>query len=147
MSDQDKPRIPYWHMYVDADGISRFAECAMTELEFKSLTSAPQWQHEKETGKFSVSFTVLPIGWFGDWHESPKAQWVIPLSGSWFIETMDGRRVTFGPGGIHLGEDIGCTTIEGKTGHLSGVVGDEPCVQMIVQYETPPVRNQPCRIR
>lgn len=149
MSDAaaDKPTIPYWHMYVDGEGVSRLVECAMTELEFKSLTSAAQWQHAKETGTFSVSFTVLPVGWFGDWHESPKTQWVVPLSGSWFIETMDGTRVTFGPGGIHLGEDIGCITSDGKKGHLSGVVGDAPCVQMIVQYETTPVVNRPCRVK
>ena len=142
-----KPSIPYWHLYIDADHHSRFVQCAMTELEWKALTSAPQWQGHKTTGPFSVSFVVLPVGWFGDWHENPKPQWVIPLSGAWYVEAMDGRRITFGPGEIHFGEDQDCTARDGKHGHLSGTVGDTPCVQMIVQYEQTPTIDSPCRFR
>ena len=142
----EAPRIPYWHMYTDRTGTSRFARCAMSGLAFASLTSAPQWQHRKTTGTFSVSFVVLPTGWFGDWHESPKPQWVIPLSGRWYIETMDGQRVEFGPGDIHFGEDQDTVERDGRRGHRSGVIGEAPCAQMIVQYETAPTRDQPCRL-
>ena len=143
----DRPRIPYRHLYVDGEGVSRFADCAMTELEWKALTSAAQWQGPKTTGPFSVLFVVLPVGWFGDWHENPKPQWVIPLSGAWYVEAMDGQRLAFGPGEIHFGEDQDTRERDGKRGHLSGTVGDVPCVQMIVQYETPPTVNNPCRFR
>jgi len=27
-----------------------------------------------------------------DWHENPVPQWIVPLSGRWFVETMDGHR-------------------------------------------------------
>ncbi len=140
------PTIPYWHMYTDRAGTSRFVRCAMGGLDFKALTSAPQWQHRTVTGAFTVAFVVLPVGWFGDWHESPKPQWVIPLSGAWYVETMDGQRVEFGPGGIHFGEDQNTVAQDGRKGHLSGVIGDAPCVQMIVQYEHAPVVDSPCRM-
>ena len=149
MSDApaDRPRIPYRHLYVDGDGVSRFAACALTELEWKALTSAAQWQGPKTTGTFSVLFVILPVGWFGDWHENPRPQWVIPLSGAWYVEAMDGQRLTFGPGEIHFGEDQDTVERDGRRGHLSGTVGDVPCVQMIVQYETPPTVDSPCRLR
>ena len=51
--------------------------------------------------------TVLPVGWVGDWHENPRPQWIIPLSGRWFVETMDGARVEMGPGEMSFGEDQG----------------------------------------
>lgn len=28
-----------------------------------------------------------------DWHENPVKQWIVPLSGRWFVETMDHLRV------------------------------------------------------
>lgn len=141
------PSVPYWHLYVDGEGVSRFAQCAMTELDWKALTSAAQWQGRKVTGTFSVLFVVLPPGWFGDWHENPKPQWVIPLSGAWYVEAMDGQRRSFGPGEIHFGEDQDTRARDGRKGHLSGTTGGEPCVQMIVQHEAAPTVNQPCRFR
>ena len=79
--------------------------------------------------------TVLPVGWIGDWHENPKPQWIIPLSGRWFVESMDGQRVEMGPGEISFGEDQNTRNVAGKQGHLSGTVGDEPAVLMIVQFD------------
>jgi hypothetical protein len=151
VSDQSppgpKPDIPYWHLYTDADGVSRFKRCAMTELDWKALSSSAQWQGRKITAETSIVFSVLPPGWFGDWHENPKPQWIIPLSGRWYVEAMDGQRIEFGPGEAHFGEDQHTTERDSRKGHLSGTVGDAPCVQMIVQFEEPPTRNEPCRFR
>jgi len=142
-----KPRIPYWHLYTDGDGVSRFTRCAMSELEWKSLSSSAQWLGQKTTDTFSVQFMVLPPGWFGDWHENPKPQWIIPLSGRWYVEAMDGQRIEFGPGEIHFGEDQNTRERDGKRGHLSGTIGDQPCLQMVVQYEEAPTIDTPCRFR
>ena len=79
---------------------------------------------------------MLPAGWIGEWHESPRAQWVVPLAGRWFLETQDGRRVEMGPGDIHFGQDRDTREVDGKKGHRSGTVGDEACVQMMVQFRT-----------
>ena len=53
--------------------------------------------------------TVQPVGWVGTWHENPEPQWIIPLSGRWFVESMDGERVEMGPGEISFGEDQSCS--------------------------------------
>jgi hypothetical protein len=147
MSDE-APSVPYWHLWVDEDGVSHHARCAMTEFEMKSMsTAAPQWQGVKTTETMTVMVTVQPVGWTGDWHENPKPQWIIPLSGRWFVEAMDGQRIEMGPGEISFGEDQNCKTIDGRTGHFSGTVGDEPAVLMVVQFESPPTIGQPCRFK
>jgi hypothetical protein len=147
MSDE-APSVPYWHLWVDQDGVSHHARCAMTEFEMKSMsTAAPQWQGVKTTDKMTVMVTVQPVGWTGDWHENPKPQWIIPLSGRWFVEAMDGQRIEMGPGEISFGEDQNCKTIDGRTGHFSGTVGDEPAVLMVVQFDSPPTIGQPCRFK
>jgi hypothetical protein len=60
---------------------------------------------------------------------------------------MDGTRVEMGPGDLSLGEDQGCITDEqGRNGHRSGTIGDEPAVLMTVQLHVPPVRR-PCHLK
>jgi len=76
----------------------------------------------------------MPVGWIGDWHENPKPQWIIPLSGRWFVETTDGVRVEMGPGELSFGGDQNAKPdAHGRVGHRSGTVGDAPAVVMIVQ--------------
>ena len=60
-------------------------------------------------------------------------QWVIPISGAWGVETMDGTRVEMGVGELSFGGDQKTKAQNGKSGHLSWVVGEEPCQLMIVQ--------------
>ena len=73
----------------------------------------------------TVMMSVLPVGWKGDWHENPAPQWIVPLSGTWYVEAMDGTRAEMGPGQLAFGEDQGCRKRDGKTGHTSGTVGNE----------------------
>ena len=76
------------------------------------------------------------MGWIGDWHENPKPQWIVPLSGRWFVETMDGMRVEMGPGEFSFGGDQNANEdARGRIGHRSGTVGDAPATLMVVQLE------------
>lgn len=138
--------IPYAHLYTDSDCLSRQTLCHMTEFEMKAIqpTAAPQWQGHSFRGDTTVMFTVLPVGWVGEWHENPAPQWIIPLRGRWFVESMDGDRREFGPGDLSFGADQGCCTVDGKTGHLSGTVGDEDCRLMLVQCTTLNIPSSPC---
>ncbi|GJE56437.1 MULTISPECIES: hypothetical protein [Methylobacterium] len=149
VSDQDKPNIPYWHLWTDRDGVSRHTRCVMTEFDKKSMSppASPQWQGQKTHDGATVFVTVQPVGWTGDWHENPKPQWIIPLSGRWFVEAMDGSRVEMGPGEISFGEDQNTKERDGRKGHYSGTVGDEPAVLMIVQYDKPPTIDAACRFK
>jgi hypothetical protein len=121
----------------------------MTQFEKAGIQpgTAPQWIGSKTKGDATVFVTVLPVGWLGGWHENPKPQWIIPLSGRWFVESMDGQRVEMGVGEMSFGEDQGAREVEGRKGHLSGTVGDAPATLMIVQLEALPEGPSPCRFR
>ncbi len=144
------PNVPYWHVWTDKNGVSRQTLCAATDFIAKSISppAAPQWQDQLATGEAVVLLTVQPAGWIGNWHENPRPQWIIPLSGRWFVKTMDGQRVEMGPGEMSFGEDQGTKAdAEGHKGHLSGTVGDEPAVLMIVQMRSPPQLASPCQFK
>lgn len=147
MSDPGpKPSIPYWHLWTDEHGVSHQRECRLIDYELKGVGPAnPQWNDKMARGEATVVFTVQPVGWVGDWHENPAPQWIVVLSGRWFIESMDGTRIEQGPGEFSFGEDQGCAETDKKKGHRSGTVGDVPCALMTVQLHVDPVR-QPCHI-
>ena len=85
-------------------------------------------------------FTVQPVGWVGDWHENSAPQWIVVLSGSWWIESMDGTRVEQEPGEFSLGEDQDCAPIDGRKGHRFGTSGEKPAVSLTVQLHRAPSR-------
>jgi hypothetical protein len=145
----DSPTVSYWHLWTDANGISRMARCVMDRFVLKSMKppADPQWQGEKTSGAMTTMVTVQPVGWIGTWHENPKPQWIVPLSGRWFVEAMDGTRVEMGPGEFSFGGDQNCKTKDGKKGHLSGTVGDVPAVLMVVQFDDAPAPTSPCVFR
>ncbi len=88
-----KPSVPYWHLWVDEQGVSHQAQCALNEFELKGVGGAdPQWNNKHATHPSTVVITVQPVGWVGDWHENPAPQWIVVLSGRWWIESMDGTR-------------------------------------------------------
>lgn len=149
MTTDAKPEVPYWHLWTDEQSVSHQTRCAFTDFDMQSMQppAAPQWQGRKTRDGMTVMVTVQPVGWIGTWHENPKPQWIIPLSGRWFVESMDGRRVEMGPGEISFGEDQNTREVDGKRGHLSGTVGDAPAVLMVIQFDSPPTLASPCRFR
>jgi hypothetical protein len=149
MSGDAKPALHYWHLWTDAKGISHQTRCTIGEFEKGAIQpgASLQWIGAKTKDSATVFVTVLPVGWSGDWHENPKPQWIIPLSGRWFVEAMDGQRVEMGPGEMSFGEDLNTRALGNKRGHLSGTVGGEPAVLMIVQFDAPPTVASACRFR
>ncbi|WP_427157131.1 cupin domain-containing protein [Aliinostoc sp. HNIBRCY26] len=140
-NQSQKPTIDYWRVWTDKDGVSHQSRDQINHFVQKGIAPnvAPQWLSQLKQSGATVTFTVLPVGWVGKWHENPKPQWIIPLSGRWFVETMDGQRVEMGTGEISFGGDQGTKAdAQGHRGHLSGTVGDEPAVLMIVQFEETP---------
>ena len=75
------------------------------------------------TGQFGLA--QCPAGWFGDWHPTPRRQFIIYLSGEMDYEASDGevRRLT--PGNFVLLEDT-C----GK-GHSSRVIGRDATMAVV----------------
>lgn len=145
----DLPAVLYWHLWTDGDGISRQRQCAISHFDLKSIQppAAPQWQSDTTHGAMTVLVSVLPVGWAGTWHENPKPQWIIPLSGRWFVESMDGTRIEMGAGELSLGGDQNCREVQGKRGHRSGTVGEVPAVLMIVQLDDAAAPAAPCEFK
>jgi hypothetical protein len=139
------PVVSYWHVWTDPEGASHQTRCELTEFEKATISTAALWT--KTWHDATVIVTVLPIGTIADWHENPRPQWIIPLSGRWYVETMDGVRVEMGPGEMSFGEDQNTRPRDGKKGHLSGTVGPEPAVLMVVQFDTVPIVASACRFR
>jgi hypothetical protein len=141
------PEVPYWHVWTDENGVSRQDRCRLANFEFASISAgaAPSWIERLKTPAARVVVLVLPPGWVGEWHENPEPQWIVPLSGRWFVETMDGTRVEMGPGELSFGNDQNTGPDEqGKRGHRSRTVGDEPAVLMLVQVERRSSPGRPC---
>jgi hypothetical protein len=143
------PAVGYWHVWTDADGISHQSRCELSAFHKAAIqpTATPQWIGAKTRSDATVFVTTLPPGWIGGWHENPRPQWIIPLSGRWFVETMDGVRVEMGPGELSFGEDQHTRPVGDKRGHLSGTIGPESAVLMLVQFEAAPTIASACRFK
>src|SRR5205085_857629 len=132
------------------NAVSHQNRCELSAFELESISegAAPEWMDKQSTPGATVLVVVQPAGWVGEWHENPKPQWIVPLSGRWFVETMDGTRVEMGPGEASFGNDQHCKPdTQGRTGHRSGTVGDQPSVMMIVQLEDYPAAGDPDRFK
>ncbi len=134
------PSLAYWHVFADARGVSHQERRTITGFRGQSMGgAAPQWNAEPPWTPAKTIFSVLPVGWTGEWHENPAPQWIVPLSGRWFVETMDGTRVEMGPGEVSFGADQGCTAnAQGHKGHRSGTLGAAPAVLLLVQMAPGP---------
>lgn len=128
-----KPTFPYWHVYTDENGVSRQEKRQLTGFEEQSMggNSGSQWNNLLMKGATQVIFTELPPDFDGDWHENPHPQWIVPLAGGWWVETMDGTRTEFRVGDFSFGAD---QKTKGEKGHRSGVLDGEPCRMMIIQF-------------
>ena len=62
-----KPTMPYWHVYTDADGVSRQERFELSQFELKGVdpSTEPQWNDKMDKSTAGVTFTVLPVGWVG----------------------------------------------------------------------------------
>ena len=97
-------------LYTGADG--------QTHIEELDLASHPELT-TLQAAKGIVFRTTQP-GYFSDWHNAPRRQFVITLSGEVEIGLGDGSLHRFGPGHVTLAEDL-----TGK-GHTTRVVGNQP---------------------
>jgi hypothetical protein len=147
----DAPAAGYWSVWADGDGATHVSRCEMTSFALQTFAppAAPEWVLKLPDAVDNVTFAVQPVGWIGTWHKNPQPQWIVPLSGRWFVETTDGGKIEMGPGEVSFGGDQGARAVDGKIGHRSGTVGDEPAVLMVVQLKVTDDQHlgQACRFR
>jgi hypothetical protein len=138
------PQIPYWSQWTGKDGQTHTTQCYLSNLKSDAFASTPQFVQRLPGDVESLVFTQLPAGWAGKWHKNPKRQWVIVLSGKYYMETSDGKGVTLKAGDVFFGGDQGATASAdepSKVGHTSRVVGNEPSNHEIIQLKDTPGGN------
>ena len=95
-----------------------------SHLEDLDLDAHPELT-ELQAAK-GVVFRRFEPGYFSDWHNAPRRQYVITLSGQVEIGLGDGTVRQFGPGDALLAEDL-----TGR-GHTTRVIGGQPRVTATV---------------
>ncbi len=105
-------------LYTGDDGQAHFEDLDTPKDPF---TTAPV------QGSAGFSFHSAETGYFMDWHNAPRRQYVVTLSGYMEIGIGDGTVRRFGPGDVMLAEDL-----TGR-GHTTRVVGDQPRVSLTVR--------------
>ena len=119
--------MKYTKVYADEDGETHFKD---VEIELESANFAPPAppvnlsSYDPAT---QIAFGVWPSGWIGDWHPTPRKQFLIILSGESEAQVSDGEVRRFSPGCVLLVEDTW-----GK-GHKSRVLSSEDMGVAIVQ--------------
>ena len=120
--------VRYVRLYADASGDSRIERDLRAHVKQTDFVPpAPAIFVSAVEPASGYAFLIVPIGDFGDWHPSPKRQWIIFLSGQMEFEVSDGERYLGQPGAAVLLEDT-----SGR-GHRSRVLGDEPAIMVAVQ--------------
>ncbi|MDH4407057.1 MAG: cupin domain-containing protein [Cyanobium sp. D14.bin.5] len=140
MLNEDKPGFHVWHAWCDHQGVSHQKKEWLDDFKLITFIQgiASVWQSGPRDDTTGVVFLSLVPGQEYEWHENPVLQWIVPIVGRWFVTTMDGVRVEMGPGEISFGADQNCRLVEGRRGHLSGAVGSESAVIMLIQVASNP---------
>tara|TARA_Y100000815_G_C12957415_1_gene355315 strand:- start:50 stop:412 length:363 start_codon:yes stop_codon:yes gene_type:complete len=112
----------------DAEGRSRFETRAISLSEGAFAPPAPAMPISATLPVSGLLHLVLPAGWTGARHPTPRRQMGYLLKGRVRVETGDGEAREFGPGAIWSMED----TAGG--GHRTTVLGDEDVHMAIVQF-------------
>ena len=108
-----------YRLYSGDDGQSH-----MEELDLASHPDLTTLHTSK-----GVVFRAAEVGRFSDWHNAPRRQYVITLSGEGEIGLGDGTTQRLRAGDVNLAEDM-----TGK-GHTTRVVGDVPRVTATIHLE------------
>jgi hypothetical protein len=85
-------------MYTGSDGKSHFEELDQSAGAQQFMTA-----HAAKALVFKNDFNRDDLH---GWHNAPRCQWCITLSGSVEIGIGDGTIKTFGPGDVFLAEDV-----------------------------------------
>jgi len=122
--------IQYDRLYSGPDGKSRVARGLRMELTTRDFVPpAPPFDVSALEPAATYAFLLVPAGFVGDWHPSPKRQWVFYLQGEMEYEAGDGSKWRAGPGSYMLTED---TT---GVGHRSRVVSQTAALLVTIQLD------------
>jgi len=119
----------YVRIYADTDGESHFddVEVVLSPTNYAPPASPLEVSAAVDAQRFV--FVGGASGWEGDWHPSPKRQFVFMLRGVCEVRVSDGEVRSFGPGSVVLLEDT-----VGR-GHFSRIKSEEFGLMAMVHLE------------
>lgn len=154
VSDKDliaRDEIPYSNIWADDKGHTHISKCVLTGLKLHGFAppAAPYYMGIAPENIKSIVYSVIPVGWYGDWHHAPGPQWVIDLSGEWEVKATDGTTLRQGPGQFQFNSDESSFAEKAgdHVGHTARQVGKVPDVRVIITLKKTPGKsydNQPC---
>lgn len=114
--------MKYTRIYTDAAGETHLEDVtpAMKPADHAATMS------ELIAGRGVIFRETNGAHYFVDWHNAPRRQFVVNLSGEVEITVSDGTTRRFGPGTILLAEDV-----TGK-GHISRGVGNADRISLFI---------------
>lgn len=127
---QSKTPVKVTRLYTGADG--------KTKVEEYEIPLSPQGRGtelSRTVAVESLQFRRTNQDYNLDWHQAPRRQYVVTLSGESEVELEGGRKLRLGPGHILLAEDtIG-------QGHISRAIGSQDRISLFITLAdgaTPP---------
>lgn len=124
--------MPILHLTEDAEGVSHFTDANVPLQTGAFAPPAPSMPFSDIQPATGLIYLILPAGWGGAQHCSPRRQVAFCLSGRLRVEAGDGAVREFGAGAIWHMEDVT------GSGHTTTVLGDEDVRLAIVQLPPQP---------
>ena len=119
--------MPVLQLTEDAAGMSHFSDLAVPLDASAFAPPAPPMPISATEAATGLLYLVLPAGWGGAQHPSPRRHVAFCLSGRLRVQAGDGETREFGAGAIWRMEDVT------GNGHTTTVIGDEDVRLAIVQ--------------
>jgi hypothetical protein len=119
--------VPVLHLGEDSGGVSRFSDVDVPLEPLAFAPPAPPMPVSGTEPATGLLYLILPAGWGGAQHPSPRRQVAFCLSGRLRVEAGDGEVREFGAGAIWRMEDVT------GSGHRTTVIGEEDVRLAIVQ--------------
>jgi quercetin dioxygenase-like cupin family protein len=123
------PPLTYVHVYTDAAGVSHFRE---EHFDFTRGRDSESSLHVLEA-KGGATLLRLKAGAVEDWHNAPRAWFLIVLQGASEVTTSDGQVRQFHPGAVVLLDDT-----SGK-GHRTRALGTIDHIAAVIPIADAPV--------
>ena len=101
------------------------------ESHFEEVTPEEMAGIVNRLGTGDITLGLRPSPSFSDYHNAPRRQYVVNLSGTAEFEAADGTKVQMEPGDILVAEDL-----EGH-GHIARSLGDTPRASLAVPLADP----------
>ena len=101
------------------------------ESHFEDVTPEEMTKIVNRVGAGGITLGLRPSPSFSDYHNAPRRQYVVNLSGTAEFECADGTKWQMEPGDILVAEDL-----EGN-GHIARSLGDTPRASLAVPLADP----------